>query len=185
MKIELYVDHRSEGVSTKAVEKKKPEKIQANFKGSVRTKLTIRDCRYKQIPLISEKEGKQQEGSVETLEGAFLESAENFWVAVISEKIIGAVSCKQRFLSMFQQFLVKSVRPSQDCNRCITSLVCLSCGNAKKDQFIKQDTIGGPSWYLTSKAKYIRSVEIPAIAIFRYFASLLSAFSAHSEIRLF
>ena len=29
MKIELYVDHRSEGVSTEAVEKKKPEEIQA------------------------------------------------------------------------------------------------------------------------------------------------------------
>jgi len=27
--IELYVDHRSEGFSTKAVEKKKPEQIQA------------------------------------------------------------------------------------------------------------------------------------------------------------
>jgi len=27
--IELYVDHRSEGASTEAVEKKKPEKIQA------------------------------------------------------------------------------------------------------------------------------------------------------------
>ena len=29
MKRELYVDHRIEGVSTEAVEKKKPEKIQA------------------------------------------------------------------------------------------------------------------------------------------------------------
>jgi len=29
IKIELYEDHRSEGVSTKAVEKKKPEQIQA------------------------------------------------------------------------------------------------------------------------------------------------------------
>ena len=29
IKIELYEDHRSEGVSTEAVEKKKPEKIQA------------------------------------------------------------------------------------------------------------------------------------------------------------
>ena len=29
IKIELYEDHRSEGVSTSAVEKKKPEKIQA------------------------------------------------------------------------------------------------------------------------------------------------------------
>ena len=29
LKIELYGDHRSEDVSTKAVEKKKPEKIQA------------------------------------------------------------------------------------------------------------------------------------------------------------
>jgi len=28
-KTELYEDHRSEGVSTEAVEKKKPEKIQA------------------------------------------------------------------------------------------------------------------------------------------------------------
>jgi len=27
--LELYEDHRSEGVSTQAVEKKKPEKIQA------------------------------------------------------------------------------------------------------------------------------------------------------------
>jgi len=27
--IELYEDHRSEGVSTKTVEKKKPERIQA------------------------------------------------------------------------------------------------------------------------------------------------------------
>ena len=29
IKIEFYVDHRSEGASTQAVEKKKPEKIQA------------------------------------------------------------------------------------------------------------------------------------------------------------
>ena len=36
-----------------------------------------------------------------------------------------------------------------------------------------------------SKARYIRLVEIPAIAIFRYFASLLSAFSPRCEICLF
>jgi len=29
IKIELYEDHRSDGVSTQAVEKKKPEKLQA------------------------------------------------------------------------------------------------------------------------------------------------------------
>ena len=64
-------------------------------------------------------------------------------------------------------------------------LCALPVAVPKKVQLITQVTIGGSSWYLTSKARYIHLVEVPAKAILRYFPSLGSASSPPSEFCLF